>query len=189
MCGILMGFMHAETLRRFTAEEVLRMVEAGILAEDEPVELIDGALVAVSPQGPPHALCIGLVYDALLAVGLQASSIRAQLPVQASTDSMPEPDIAITTKARRELAERHPNGADLLLVVEISVTSQALDRLKAEVYARAQVPEYWQIDVPERCVTVYTEPVDGEYRALRILREGDDVHIGQAAIPVKDVLP
>src|SRR5262249_53193341 len=133
--------------RRFAADEVLRMVEAGILREDEPIELVEGELVVVPPQGPTHSAVVADLDARLHEVYTGAYHVRAQLPVAGTDDSLPEPDFAIVRGAPRDYVERHPTGADTILVIEVARTSQAFDRRKASTYARAGVPVYWLIDI------------------------------------------
>lgn len=175
--------------RRFTAEEILRMVDAGILSEDEPVELIGGELIVVSPQGPRHrALSVRLHQQLERAFG-PGFHVQDHSPIDGGPHDMPEPDVAVVRGEVDDFLDHHPTGDDLAVVVEISVTSQALDRAKAAVYARGGVPLYWQLDVPARRLIVYSEPRDGEYRATRVFVEADDVVIGSTALRVGALLP
>lgn len=167
------------------------MVAAGILDEDEPVELIDGELYTMSPQGPIHSENAVVVRRALERAYGATHYARSHSPIDAGTASLPEPDIAIVRGEPFALGKRYPGAAELALVVEISLTSQRLDRLKAGVYARAGVAEYWQIDVPKRCLVVFSEPRDGEYRRRDLRRDGDEVtpNGAAAAVAVSELLP
>ncbi len=175
--------------RRFTAAEVTRMVEVGILAEDEPLELIDGELIAMSPQGPVHSLITAIIHNELAAAFGAGFLVQSHSPVDAGTDSLPEPDIAVVRGDRRSRPLTHPGGPDLELVVEVSFTSHRLDRAKAAIYARAGVPAYWHVEVPERRVTVFTDPVGGEYRSLRIYTDDEHIPVAGARLAVADLLP
>lgn len=174
--------------RRFTADDVLRMVEAGILDEDEPVELIDGELYARSPQGPRHRALVVRVRGQLERAFGADFHVQDHSPVAAGPDSLPEPDVAVVRGAA-VFFDRHPGPADVPLLVEISVTSHATDRSKASLYARSGFPLYWQIDVPGRRVVAYSEPVEGEYHALRLHTEGESVDPGPGPIQVSALLP
>jgi hypothetical protein len=177
--------------RRFTAEEVLRMVEAGILAEDDPLELIDGELLEMSPQGPIHRARTVRIRQILEAAFGAGHHVQDHSPIDAGPHSLPEPDVAVVRGAVEDFEDRHPGGADLALVVELSVTSQAADRGKARVYARAGVPEYWNLDLVGRRLLVYTEPRPdrGEYRLTRVVLEEERVEVGGSAVAVADLLP
>ncbi|MCA9488811.1 MAG: Uma2 family endonuclease [Myxococcales bacterium] len=175
--------------RRFTADEVLRMVDAGILDEHEPVELIDGELIAVSPQGPRHRALTVRIRQLLERAFGAGFHVQDHSPIAAGPASMPEPDVAVVRGAPDDFMERHPGGLDLALVVEISVTSQKLDGEKAGVYASAAVPAYWQVDVPARRVRAYADPVAGEYRSIRLATPGDTLEIEGWTVGVDDLLP
>jgi Uma2 family endonuclease len=161
--------------RTFTPREVMRMVEAGILAEDERVELIEGRLVIVSPQGPPHASLVGALADRLRSAYGAGYAVREEKPIEL-VDSLPEPDVAVVRGSQADYASRHPAAGDVLLAVEVAVTSQAVDREKTRVYARSAVATVWVIDVPARRVEVYGDPQpDGRYRVVQVLGEDDVV--------------
>ncbi|MBA2321966.1 MAG: Uma2 family endonuclease, partial [Deltaproteobacteria bacterium] len=106
--------------RRFSADEVLRMVETGILGEDEPVELLDGELVTVTPQGPMHRALAVVVHDLLRAAFGEGVHVQDHSPIAAEPYSLPEPDVAVIRGAARDFLERHASGADVVLAVEIS---------------------------------------------------------------------
>jgi len=166
------------TYRRFTADEVLSMVDCGILGEDEPVELLDGALVVREPQAPSHAAVrqeLSRRLDRL--VEPAGMHVRDQSPVLADADSLPEPDLAVVRGRPADYRQRHPTGADTLLVVEVAVTSRWIDRAKARLYARAGIPVYWLLDVSARTLTVHEDPRPerSEYATVRALGAGDAI--------------
>jgi Uma2 family endonuclease len=152
------------------------MLEAGILREDEPLELLAGELVVVTPQGPPHANAATVLRDLLLeAYGRERGFVvREDKPLLAGPEDLPEPDVAVVRGARGTFADRHPGGDEAVLVVELARTSLALDRSKVETYARAGVPVYWLVDMEARRLEIYTEPhADGRYALVRVLADGD----------------
>jgi Uma2 family endonuclease len=179
--------------RRFTAAEVERMVEVGILGEDERVELIDGELQVVSPQDWEHqrvilnlARLLGTAYGA-------AFGIRIQMTISGLTDSLPEPDVAVALDEGPWDAERRrPRIDELLLIVEVAVTSHRLDRNKAGLYATADAPVYWLVDVPGRTITVHEAPNrDGTWQRIREVTDTGLLALPtlDAPIRVADVLP
>jgi Uma2 family endonuclease len=124
------------------------MVASGAL-EGQPVELLEGLLVDMSPHSPDHATIIEELTRHL--AGARAR-LRVQLPLEVPPVSVPEPDLALVEKRS---SGRHPRTA--LLVVEVAVSSHPVDRdVKACLYAKAGVPTYWLIDVPGRVVEVRT---------------------------------
>jgi Uma2 family endonuclease len=144
-----------------------RLVERGVLV-GEPIELLRGRLVTVMPQGVRHHnLVAWLGRELTLALG-RDYMVHQQMPLAATDDSEPEPDIAVT---RGELDSRsHPSTA--LLVIEVADSSLATDREdKAPIYAQAGVPEYWIVDVNTATVEVLTRPAGAGYqRAVRLAR-------------------
>src|SRR4051812_48680699 len=113
---------------RFTTDQVLRMVEVGILAEGAGVELIHGELLEMGPQGPAHRALTVRISQPLEAAYGAGFHVQDHSPIAIGDDSLPEPDVAVV---RGPLDfERLPTGADAVLVVEFSVTSQRADRRK-----------------------------------------------------------
>lgn len=165
------------------------MVEVGLLTEDAPLELIDGDLITVIPQGPVHRMSTVRVRRTLERVFGAGYYVQDHSPVQAGVDSLPEPDVAVVREP--EVYDRHPAAADVMLVVEISNTSQAEDRVKAAVYAGGGFAEYWNLDLVARRLIVYTDPhpEDREYGRISILRETDQVLSGGRSIAVAELLP
>lgn len=161
--------------RRFTVDEVLRMVEVGVLGEDEPLELQDGELIVVSPQGPPHATATTLVRDVLMAAYQGVAHVREAKPLVAGATDLPEPDLAVVAGSVRDYASRHPGGSEAWLVVEVARTSLQADRAKIRTYARAGVPVYWLIDLEARRLEEYAQPSpEGPYALVRVCA-GDDM--------------
>ena len=154
-----------------TVTDVQRMVAAGIVDEDDRVELLDGVLVELSPQSDPHMYAIrrlnALALPAVAAAGMELSP-QCPLGVR-SPISQPEPDLAVIPSVPRG---EHASRA--LLVVEISKSSRQLDLgRKAELYAEADIPEYWVLDVKRRELIVHRDPRDGRYTSVRTLGEHD----------------
>jgi len=160
-------------LHPLSVADVEAMVGAGILDEKNHVELLDGVLVEMNPQGSPHAYAIRelatLAFPVVATAGLRLS-IQAPLDV-GSPISLPEPDLAIVPITGRD---DHPRNA--LLVVEMGATSLSIDLVrKARIYATGGVPEYWVLDVKRRALIVHREPVDGCYTDIRTLGEHETV--------------
>ena len=136
------------------------VVEAG-LVDGEPVQLLEGELVRMSPQGWDHARSIDLISmrlgRELARVHGEGHLIRQEKPLAVSDDSEPEPDIAVVDVAVLHMSS-HPSWAHL--VVEVADSSRRLDRLhKPRVYARGRIPLYWVVDLVVRRVVVHSNPV------------------------------
>jgi Uma2 family endonuclease len=170
------------------------MVDAGVLGEDEPLELLGGELLVVSPQGPAHSEAATALRDLLLAAYRGASPavmVREDKPLATGANDLPEPDLAVVVGQRGAFAQRHPRGDEAVLVIEIARTSLALDREKAAVYAAGGVAAYWLVDMQARSIEVYTDPQkDGHYASKRVLAEDEGVAGpgGDASIRARDFL-
>ena len=179
--------------RRFTADEVLRMVDVGILGADERVELIDGELRLVSPPSPEHAWVIDELNRELSLRYGREFTVRVQSPFVGVVDSLPEPDVALRPSQGPWTAERrHPRFDESLLVVEVSITTQRWDRRKTVLYAQAGAPVYWIVDVERRCVIVHDGPQsDGTWRAVREFAPGQMLELPgiDSPIAVAAILP
>jgi Uma2 family endonuclease len=151
--------------RPITVSDYHRMIEAGILDEDEHVELLEGVIVKVSPQGPRHAVVIQRLTALLIRQLSSEYAVRPQLPLSLGEASEPEPDLAVVDAAEAASTERHPSHA--LLVIEVADDSLRKDRLvKASLYAAFDIPEYWIVDLAGRRIEVHRHP-DAEARRYR----------------------
>ncbi len=151
-----MSVLHVRT-RPITVEEFNLMAEKGILAPDERVELIEGAIVPLSPQNKPHSDAISWTNNLLVELFGKTHLVRVQLPLDLSPYSEPEPDFAVVPKECLAKVKRHPTGADL--VIEVAQTSLAYDRYeKASLYARFGIPDYWVLNTVDGCLEVHRAP-------------------------------
>lgn len=160
-----------ETIRPLRRGEYERLVALGAF-DDEPVELLEGLLVQMTPHGPPHDGTIQRMSRVLWERIGQRADVRVQLAFLAGDASVPEPDLALVP--RGDYDDAHPSSA--FLVVEVAESSLAKDRgPKARIYAAASVPEYWVVDLVHRAIEVYSDPVDGRYRQLSTHQPGDSI--------------
>jgi len=179
------------TPRRFTRDEYLRMLEAGILTEDDPVELIHGQIVEMSPENSPHRICIAKINQVLVRE-LEGSGffVQPQSTLPLDDYNLPEPDLAVLQGAPDDLmSEELP----VTLVVEVADTSLERDRtVKQPLYARAGIAAYWIVNLEAREVEVYTEPDGERYRTRTTLAPDDTVTVPvdpSATISVDALLP
>jgi Uma2 family endonuclease len=167
-------------LRRWTRQEYDRMIDAGILGPSDRVELIEGEIIEMSPQKPPHAVCVQLAEVALRRAFREGFHTRVQLPL-ALADSEPEPDLAVVRGSIRDYLAEHPTTA--VLVVEVADATLDYDRRrKARVYARAGIPEYWLVNLVDRVVEVYREPYPDDSYA-QVQRFGATNSVSPLAAP------
>src|SRR5688572_16552517 len=138
--------MYPVRTRRWTRAEYDRLVDFGVLHEDESVELLGGQMVVAEPKGSRHAAAVGLTADALRAAFGTGWVIRVQAPVALDDESEPEPDVVVVAGHHRAYLDGHP--ARPALVVEVAESSLAFDRhYKAGLYARAGIADYWIVNV------------------------------------------
>lgn len=178
-------------LRRWTREEYERLVEVGVLGEDDHVQLIEGEIVEMTPQNAPHMVAVHLVADALRSTFGPGFSIRVQGPLALGIDSEPEPDVAVVRGSFRDYRDRHPTTA--VLVVEVADSTWRFDReRKSRAYARAGIHEYWIVNLETRTLEVYRDPAGDRYGTERVLQPEEEVSPvarPDARIRVADLLP
>jgi Uma2 family endonuclease len=161
---------------RFTVEEYHRLGEAGILAADARVELIDGEIVEMTPIGSPHAgtttvLRVNLSRD----LGDRAL-VREQNPVTLSPQSEPQPDLAIVHPRPDHYRRAHPRPDEIFFLVEVSDTTGEYDRtVKLPLYARAGIAEVWIVDLAGQCVETYHGPRPDAYERTHRFARSESV--------------
>ena len=160
-----------DAIRKLSRREYDKLVDLGVF-EDERIELLRGMLVTKSPQGGPHAtISSWFVQELAIRLG-RDFDVRGHCPYAATDDSEPVPDISVSRRITNLL--EHPTSP--LLLIEIADSSVRKDRkLKAPIYAEANAPEYWIVDISndELKIEVHTDPTPHGYRRVDILRDGD----------------
>ncbi|OIQ12533.1 Uma2 family endonuclease [Neomoorella thermoacetica] len=179
--------------RRFTVDEYYQMAQAGILGEDDRVELIEGEIIEMVPIGTRHAACIRrLLHIFSTKIGDNAL-VDTQNPLRLGQNSEPQPDLMLLKPRDDYYATFHPRPEDVLLLVEVADTSVAFDReVKVNLYARGGVNEVWLVNLQAQQVTAYHLPSPSGYREVKEYGRGD--HIAPLVfpglnIPVQDILP
>ncbi len=165
---------------RLSVEDYHRMGEAGILTEEDRVELIEGELIEMPPIGSRHANCVDYINQMLTERLRGKFRVRIQNPIQLGSYAEPQPDIAIVQN--RSYADAHPGPQDVLLLTEIADTTLLYDReVKIPLYARHGIPEVWLIDLGNERVEIYLEPTAQGYR--QILRPQSTETIVPSRVP------
>jgi Uma2 family endonuclease len=148
--------------RAFTVADVQRMLDSGIIAEGERVELIKGELVVMAAKSVAHdnvQNALNLLFAKVVPAGLYVGNSST---LQLTEDILVEPDLAIISRGLYKRSAKgfaRPRAEDVLLVVEIAVSSLAYDRdVKAQLYAEHGIREYWLIDANERTTWIHTGP-------------------------------
>jgi Uma2 family endonuclease len=165
-----------------TVAEFDRMVEAGVYGPQDRIELIDGQLIDVPPQGPPHyGTLMRFEHRLRAALGTRAH-VRCQGPLPVGVDSQPEPDIALVRWNARFYDDVHPTVEETYAVIEIAYTSLQFDRgIKRRIYGAGRIPEYWVVDLEAGAIEVYREPHDLGYTPPAVFQRGQRVSF--AAFP------
>jgi Uma2 family endonuclease len=176
--------------RRFTREQFRRMIDAGIFDADEHVELLHGRLVVVPPQGPPHSYVSTVLRDRLM-VAFAGKLIREAKPLDCGSEQVPEPDLTVVRGSARDFEDRDPRADEALLVVEVSRTTQRIDRDKASIYAEGGAPVYWIVDLIARRVEVHTGPAGDRYRLVQVIGEDEELEVPGSDLRwlVRELLP
>ncbi|MEF8816284.1 MAG: Uma2 family endonuclease [Salinibacter sp.] len=181
------------TQRRFTVDEYERMAEAGVLPEDENVELLDGRIYRMSPIGSRRAACIRRL-NQFFQVRLQSQAlVSVQHPVRLDEASEPEPDLTLLAPQKDDYSTHHPGPDDVFLLVEVADTSLDFDReTKGPLYARAGISEYWVIALDDEQVHVFRDPERKQFETHKTYGLADEIAVATLStldpVPVKQIL-
>ena len=167
---------------RLSVADYHRLADAGILGEDDRVELLEGQLVTMSPVGPRHALAVDALTD-LLSHALSAPArVRVQNPVVLNEGSEPPPDIAVVRRPWRGYPGQHPGPDDIFLLIEVAESSLAFDQgAKRILYARAGIREFWLVDLTADVVHIHRRPMGDTYTMVSKL--GPEATLTIGALP------
>jgi hypothetical protein len=147
-----------EPLFRLSVQQYHAMIDAGILTEDNPVELIEEILFRKMSKKPKHRIALAKLQRALEPLLPAGTSLQTQEPISLA-DGEPEPDATVFRGMPEDYTDRHPGPDEIILVVEVSDATLARDRgIKLRSYARAKLPIYWIVDLVGEAVEVYSDP-------------------------------
>jgi Uma2 family endonuclease len=187
-----------ELIWRLSLEQYHKMIRAGILTENDPVEFLEGWLIHKMPKNSPHSVSTKLTRQLLERILPAGWYVETQEPITLQ-DSEPEPDVVVIRGSIRDYVDRHASAQDVAFVVEVASSTLERDRrLKRRIYARAGIPVYWLINLVESCVEVYTAPlsesVEADYQQLQLCHLSDSVSViieGKeiAQFTVRELLP
>jgi Uma2 family endonuclease len=177
----------AEVIRPLRRVEYDQLIALGAF-EDERIELLDGEMVAMSPIGTAHNSVVQKLNELLVLALHGRASVRCQSSFAASELSEPEPDFAIVPRGEYDLD--HPSEA--YLIIEVAESSLVKDRgRKLRLYASGGVPEYWVVNLVERCIEVYRDGEGQSYARLERYERGQSIRLlafSEVSIAVSDVL-
>ena len=182
------GSLAQEAIRPLRRVEYEKMVELGLF-EDERIELLAGVLVQMSPQGAAHAHAVRRLNELFIIALHGQALVGPQLPLALSDDSEPEADLVLSPVA--DYSREHPGVA--YLIVEVADSSLRKDRsIKGALYAAAEIPEYWLVNLVEGVVEIYRDPRPSGYASTARAGRGEAVaplHFPDLLIQVDDIVP
>lgn len=192
LLGKLAGF------RRFSVREYHKLIEIGVLTEDDNLELLEGYLVQKMSRKPPHDATLQKAVKKLLRVLPNGWELRVQSAVTLP-ESETEPDVAVVRGDENTYVNRHPGPPDIGLLIEVADSTLDGDRAdKCRIYARAGISCYWIVNLVDRQVEAYTDPsgptAQPAYATRTDYRQGDGVPLrldgtALASLPVDEFLP
>jgi Uma2 family endonuclease len=172
-----------------TVTEYQQLIEAGIIGEDERVELWEGYLRDMSPVGAIHSAVVGTVTHAFYRTFADRYLVRVQDPIVLSNRSQPQPDVILLRLREDNYISELPTAADVVLLVEVSDSTLAFDLgVKVPRYAKAGVPEVWIIDANAFTLTQFQSPQDEIYTAARTYQRSDTITTLGTTFSVSDLL-
>jgi hypothetical protein len=184
-------------IHRFTVDEYHKLIEIGVISENDRVELIHGWIITKMGINPPHNSAVNALMKGFLAITGLSGAVRIQQPITTS-DSEPEPDVVLATGTDADYKSRNPKPAEVIVAVEVGDSSLREDQTtKLELYAGAKIAVYWIVNLVDRRVEVYTQPKGGKnptYKTRTDYGPNDSVPVvigGKkvGTIAVKELLP
>jgi len=163
--------------RAFTVDDIRRMVDAGVLREDERFELVEGDLVMMSAKGYAHELIKSALAIALARSLPDGMTMGVEITLQLDDNTILEPDLAVFNSSSLNKSEANFYGVssgELLLAIEVAASSVSYDRgLKSHLYARHGVREFWVVDANERVTWMHAGPSSDGWSSI-VKREPDE---------------
>jgi Uma2 family endonuclease len=158
----------------WSREEYDRMIAAGVFHPEARLELIEGEIINIAPQGSFHATAVQLATDILKKAFSSKFAVRAQLPLAIDESSEPEPDLAVVSGDPRDFRDAHPSTA--VLILEIADSTLPFDRQqKKRLYARTGIQEYWILNLVDQQLEVYREPKNDGYLQIKTYKAGESI--------------
>jgi hypothetical protein len=163
-------------IRRFSVEEYHRLAAAGILTEEDRVELLEGLISPKMVHTPIHDATVSIIEFLLRPLLRDGWILRIQSAITLQS-SEPEPDLVVTKGPPYRYVDRHPQSADIGLVVEVAESSVNRDRTKVQTYAAGRIPTYWIVNLKDKTVEWFDSPRDEVYQNGGVLTASDRVNL------------
>jgi Uma2 family endonuclease len=187
------GLPLSTNLKHWTVQDYHQMSDLGILNPTERTELIAGQIVLMTAKGTPHVITLQLLATNIQDRLGKSALIRTQDPIRLDNFSEPEPDLAIVKGTILDYAEHHPVPEDIYLVIEVADSTLKQDcEVKAKLYARSNIPEYWVVDINNRQVRIFRDPTPTGYGSQLILTETHSVSplaFPEIVLSIDSILP
>ncbi len=177
------------TLAKWTVEDYHRMIDSGVL-NNRSVELLEGEIIEMSPEGPLHRFTNDTVAEYLRELLRGQAKVFEAHPITLS-NSEPEPDIAVVRLPNSNYLTHHPYPEDIYWLIEISNTTLEEDLgRKKKIYANAGINEYWVINLKTKEIIVFREPSGNDYKTKFTVNEGtiSPISFPELQIEVKTLL-
>lgn len=193
--SVIMEMQAAETLTevhklKYTAGDIEKLYKAGILQEDDRIELVEGEIFYMSPINFPHAQCVRKLNYVLNKKLSAEYFVDIQNPVKLSEQSILQPDVVVYSESFFSLTD-HPTADMVKLLIEVADSSYQADRkIKLPKYAEGGIDEVWIINLQEHAIEVFTQPRDKQYLSQQTYLSDQSVPTPfQFSIAVQDILP
>jgi Uma2 family endonuclease len=172
----MMNFQPQPMRLRFTVDQYYRMIELGMLKDYEKAEIIEGELIQKMPIGNRHAACVEKLNELLRDKLGKSISLRSQQPIRFDDFNEPEPDLAVLKRREDFYVQAKPTPKDALILIEVSDSTLKYDRdVKLALYAEAEIPEVWIVNLPNDIIEVHQKPSVGIYQLAKIFKRGETV--------------
>lgn len=160
----------------FTVAEYYKLAEVGILKDTDKVELINGEIITMSPMNAPHAGMVARLARLLIKNVDEKATMLIQSPIRIDDHSEPEPDLIVAKFSLDDYSNDHPTPKETHIVIEVSDSTLEKDRtIKVPLYATANIPEYWIVNLVDEQIEIYRQPKKGEYHFKQIISEKDQM--------------
>jgi Uma2 family endonuclease len=157
---------------KWSIQDYHQMIDSGLL-DNRKVELIQGEIIEMSPEGAPHSSFCGEIGEYLRRILGDQAKIREAHPITLPDTSEPEPDIAIVRNRSTLYRDRHPYPEDIFWLIEISDSTLAKDLgIKKDLYASVGIAEYWVINLQESVLIVFKNLTTAGYQSTTSFTSG-----------------
>jgi len=170
----MMNFQPQPRRLRFTVDDYYKMIELGMLKDCEKAEIIEGELIQKMPIGRRHSAVVEKLSEILRDELGKSVSLRNQQPVRFGEYNEPEPDLAVLQRREDFYSHNKPVAKDVLLLIEVSDATLKYDRdTKLSLYAEAEIPEVWIVNLQHDIIEIHQEPSNGIYQLAKIFKRGE----------------